>query len=169
MGTVDWVILGVIVASALVSIMRGFVKEALSLVNLVVAIMVSRMFCLQVSELLVEYVAIPSIRLAIAVVLLFVVSLFVGSLITRLVSQGVKISGLGSTDSFLGMCFGLARGVLVVWIILVALFYLTPMKDDSWWRESALIPHFMGALDWIAPMIREQGGQLIDYVGEEGI
>ena len=168
MGTVDWVILSVIVASALISIMRGFVKEALSLVNLVVAIVVSRMFCQKVSELLVDYVAIPSIRLAFAVVLLFVASLFVGSLITRLVSQGVKISGLGSTDSFLGMCFGLARGVLVVWVVLVAL-YLTPMKDDSWWRESALIPHFMSALDWLAPVIREQGGQLINHVGEEGI
>ena len=161
METVDWIILGVIAVSSLISIKRGFVREALSLVNFVVAIVVAWMFGGQVSMLLVDYIALPSIRLAAAVVMLFVATLFIGALLTRLVSQGVKMSGLGGTDSFLGMCFGLARGVLAVLVVIGLLYYLTPAAKDGWWQESALIPHVVNTVEWLAPMLWEQGGQLI--------
>jgi membrane protein required for colicin V production len=162
MGAIDWAILGVIVISTLISIKRGFVKEALSLTNLVVAVVLSRMFGGQVSSLLVDVIEIPSVRLGVAMAALFFCSLIVGGLITRLMSEVIRVSGLDGTDSFLGMFFGLARGGLIVLVVIAVLHYLVPVEQDTWWRESLLIPHFVSAVEWLGPMLWEQGEQLID-------
>jgi membrane protein required for colicin V production len=41
----------------------------------------------------------------------------------------------------LGVVFGVARGAVIVGI-LVLLAGLTPLPSDPWWRESMLVPHF---------------------------
>ncbi len=162
MGAIDWVILGVLGLSTLISIKRGFVKEALSLVTWFLAIVVARLFAGQTSTLLVGYIEVPSIRIGVAYALLFFGTLIVGGLVNRLISEVVKLSGLGGTDSFLGMFFGLARGGLVILVIVAGLHYLAPVKEDGWWQESVLIPHFVSAVEWLGPMLWEQGEQLID-------
>ncbi len=161
-GVVDWLILGVILVSTLISIRRGFINEALSLVNWVAAVVISRMFAFQVSTLLVEYIEVASVRMGVSLAILFIGSLIVGGLVIRLVAEIVRVSGLGGTDSFLGMFFGLARGCLVVLIVVAVLHYLVPVEDDDWWRQSLFIPHFVQTVEWLGPILWEQGGQLID-------
>lgn len=166
MGVVDWIILGVIVISTLLSIRRGFLKEALSLGTLIVAIFVARVFGSRVSTLLIDVVEIPSVRAGIAYALLFFGTLVVGGLINRLLSEVVKFSGLGGTDRFLGMFFGLARGALIVLVGTALLHYLVPVEEDGWYKESLLLPHFVTAVEWLGPVLWEQGGQFIDDAKE---
>ena len=71
MGVVDWIILGVIIVSTLLSIRRGFLKEALSLGTLIIAVIVARTFGSQVSTLLVDMIEIASVRAGVAYALLF--------------------------------------------------------------------------------------------------
>lgn len=154
--------MGVLLVSTLISIKRGFVNEALSLLNWVAAVVISRMFAAQVSNLLAESIEVASIRMGVSLAILFIGSLIVGGLVIRLVAEVVRMSGLGGTDSFLGMFFGLARGALVVLIVVAVLHYLVPVEDDAWWQESVLIPHFVMTVQWLGPILWEQGGQLID-------
>lgn len=144
---VDWLIIGIVAVSALISLTRGFVKEALSLVTWVVAGLVAWAFGGALAELLVGYIETPSIRVITACAILFVLTLILGGLVNYLIGQLVLVTGLGGTDRFLGMVFGAARGVLLV-VVAVGLLSLAPVEGDIWWRESKLIPHFLLVADW---------------------
>lgn len=69
---VDWAIVAIIGVSALISIKRGFVKEALSLVVWIVAGVVAWLFGGAVAQHLTNFIDIPSARVIAACALLFV-------------------------------------------------------------------------------------------------
>ncbi len=147
MNWADWVILAVIVVSSLISLKRGFVKEALSLATWIAAFVVARLFTDNMSALLAGYIDTPSARVVAAFVLLFVATLFAGALINNLIGLLVRATGLSGTDRVLGMVFGIARGGVLV-VVLVALLGLTPVIQDRWWQQSTLIPHFAVMEEW---------------------
>ena len=147
MNWADWVILVLIAISSLLSLKRGFVKEALSLLTWIAAFIVARLFADQLSALLADYIDTPSARVVAAFVLLFVVVLFTGALINNLIGMLIRATGLSSTDRTLGMVFGMARGCILV-VVAVALLAMTPVKNDRWWAESQLIPHFQMMEGW---------------------
>lgn len=149
---VDWVIIGTIVVSALISLTRGFVKEALSLLTWVIAGLVAWMFGGAFAELLTGYIETPSLRVIVACGILFVLTLILGGLLNYLIGQLVVATGLSGTDRFLGMVFGAARGVLLV-VVAAGLLSLAPVQADDWWRQSQLIPHFLLVADWSKDLI----------------
>lgn len=159
----DWVIFAIVGVSGLFSIRRGFVKEALSLVSWVAAFIIARLFTDAFAVLLTDYIQTPSFRLASAFAILFVLTLIVGALVSNLVDMLVQATGLSGTDRILGMGFGIARGALVV-VILVALLGDTPAIQDAWWQESVLIPHFLLMETWTKDVATEVG-QLIWNAG----
>lgn len=138
---IDYVILGVVGLSALISVVRGFIKEALSLLGWIAAIWIGLAFSEDIGALLADNISVPSVRIALAFFALFIATLFVAGLIIYLVGLLVQKTGLSGTDRMLGVIFGVARGVLIVGI-LVLLAGLTPLPNDPWWRESILVPHF---------------------------
>ena len=91
---VDWAIISVVVISTLISIMRGFVKEALSLGTLIAAILIARLFGNQVADMLVDFISVPSLRLAAAYGGLYLATMIIGGMINYLVYQVVRIAGL---------------------------------------------------------------------------
>ncbi|MCB1693852.1 MAG: CvpA family protein [Pseudomonadales bacterium] len=155
MTPVDWIIVAIVVISSLISLKRGFVKEALSLASLVIAVLVARVFGSQVSTLLADYISVPSVRLAVAYFALFIVTMAVGSMINHLISHVVEMTGLSGTDRLLGMIFGLARGGLIV-LVVVGVLARLPVTDDPWWKASRLIPYLVSAADaaqgWVVGM-----------------
>ncbi len=137
----DWVIVGILGLSVLVSLFRGFVREAFSLATWVVAGILAFRFSDLVALRLETWVDTPSVRIIAAFLLVFIGILVIGSLLGVLVGQMVKHTGLSGTDRLLGALFGLARGVAIV-VMAVILAGLTPFPDDPWWDESALLPYF---------------------------
>jgi len=162
LATIDWAILAILLISTSISFVRGFVKEALSLATWVAAVIIARLFADQLSTLLVEYIEVSSIRMGASYILLIVSTLVVGAMVNHLVCELVKMTGLSGTDRFLGMFFGLARGVVVVLIIVAGLYYLAPVEGDAWWSESVLIPEIVKTIEWLGPVLWEQGGQLVE-------
>ncbi|GLK88419.1 CvpA family protein [Pseudomonas turukhanskensis] len=149
---VDWAIIAVIAISSLISLKRGFVKEALSLVTWIIAGVVAWMFGGALSQHLVDYIDTPSARVIAGCAILFVATLLVGALFNFLIGELVRVTGLSGTDRVLGMVFGAARGGLLV-VLLVGLLSLAPVTQDSWWQQSALVPHFLIVADWSKNMI----------------
>ena len=164
--TVDWVIIGVVLISTAISIVRGFVKEALSLVTLVVAIFVSRMFGAQASSLLVGLIDVPSLRLVAAYAMLFFATMITGGIVNYLIVQVVRMEGLSGTDRVFGMVFGFARGALVV-IIAVALMSRLPFREDPWWQASMLIPHIQVSADWLQVIVMENVDEITGSVKDQ--
>jgi membrane protein required for colicin V production len=149
---VDWAILAVVAISALISLTRGFVKEALSLVTWIIAGVVAWMFGAGLSIYLVDYIETPSFRVIAACTILFVATLLVGAMINFLIGELIRVTGLSGTDRFLGMVFGAARGGLLV-VVAVGLMSLGPVQQDQWWQQSRLVPQFLMVADWSKNLI----------------
>ncbi len=148
MNWADWIIVGILSLSCLISLIRGFVKEALSLANWVAASIVAVVFDEKLAELLVNVIATPSLRNIAAFAILFVATLIVGAMVIYLISELVKRTGLSGTDRLLGVIFGLARGAIIVLVILIFLPMIVPVNEDDWWQSSELIPHFLEFEGW---------------------
>src|SRR5512139_1078318 len=144
---VDYFIIGTIVVSALVSLLRGFVREALSLAIWILAFWVAWTFFRDLAPVFGNWVSTPSVQFGIAFGLLLIVTLLVGGILNYLIGRLIDETGLSGTDRMLGMVFGIARGALVV-AILVLLARATPLPQDPWWRESALLGHFDRMAEW---------------------
>ena len=144
---IDWVILAIILVSCVISLVRGFVKEALSLLSWIAAFIVARLFHPNLQTLLADSISVPSVRFIAAFTILFVATLIVGALLNHLVGALVKATGLSGTDRMLGMFFGLVRGVVLV-VVSIALLRMTPVTQDDWWNQSTLIGQFSLVEAW---------------------
>jgi len=145
---VDYLIPGIIVLSALFSLMRGFVREALSLIGWVAAFWLALRYANPLAELFLSSITIPSLRIIVAFTILFVLTLMLAALINHLAGHLVKRTGLTGTDRMIGIVFGVARGGVVV-SMLVLLAGLTTLPQDPWWGQSIMIGHFEGLALWL--------------------
>ena len=152
MAWIDFVIIGIIVLSALISLIRGFVKESISLVTWVVAGLLALRYYGPMADLLEPFVNSVTLRQWIGGGILFVATLIVGAIVNFIVSQLVTKTGLSGTDKTLGVVFGGARGVLIVTMI-VLLASLTPMPEASWWQDSVMIEFFQQLAEWVRSVI----------------
>lgn len=145
---VDYFILAIIVISALLSLWRGFFREALSLISWLAALWVAMLYFDELGRYLARWIDTPSVRGAVAFVMLFVGTVMVGGVVSFLVDKLVEKSGLTATDRALGVVFGVARGVVIV-AVLVMLAGLTSVPQDPWWHESLLLGHFQDMAMWL--------------------
>jgi len=146
--SVDMGIVGIIAVSALISLIRGFVKEAMSLVIWVIAFAVAMNFQEPLAEHLVSFIGLASIRQLVAWGGLFVGTLLLGSMANFLLGKLVSSTGLSGTDRTLGLVFGIFRGLLIVLALVIILPQAVPVDQDPWWIESSLIPILQGFETW---------------------
>ncbi len=143
MNEADWTIIGVVVVSGLISLKRGFVKEALSLVIWVAAILIAVLFREPLALLLTDYITTPSLRDVAAIAILFISTLVVGGLFNFMISQLIEATGLSGTDRFLGLIFGVLRGIAAVLAALLFVPKFLSVNEDIWWQQSLLIPEIL--------------------------
>jgi len=155
----DWILIAIIVISSVFGLLRGFVKELLSLASWVAAFFVARLFSFKLSNFMIDWIDQPQFRVIAAFVILFAITLVVGALINNVFSRLVSATGLTSTDRLFGMVFGIVRGGLLV-IVLVSLLSLTPVSNDQWWQNSLIIPHFVLVDEWSYKMSTSASGLL---------
>ena len=154
MNWIDCVILGILFISFLIGLVRGLISEVLSLVIWVAAFWVAWTYGPSLAHYFESSVSLPSARVAIGYGLCFIAVLLVGGLIRFMISRLVASTGLGGTDRLFGMLFGLARGVLIVALV-VFIVGFTPLANSSMWQESAMMPQFRGAAEWLGQQIPE--------------
>lgn len=155
----DWTIIAIVAISCLFSLLRGFVKEALSLVTWLAASFVAIAFHERLAVIFAKWIHTPSVRTVLAFAALFVLTLMVGAIINWLIHQFVVGVGLGGLDRLLGMAFGAVRGLLLVLALLMLLPMALPeMRQDAWWHQSKFIPYFESSEDWARSTFSEAMG-----------
>lgn len=143
----DYGILALIFVSVLMGIVRGFVREAMSLVTWVVALVVGVLYCQPVAALFTS-ITMEGVRLLLAFVLLALITLIIGGIVSYFLARLIHFTGFNITDKIIGILFGLARGMVVV-SLMVMLGEATPMKNDVLWKESKLVPRFQPMSQWM--------------------
>ena len=152
----DWFILIVLIASGIISFARGFTKEFLSLflwiAAFIAAISLEYLATPQVNELIGN----EEISKIISYIVVFVVFIFVGGIVIKFVSKLIKWSGASGFDRFLGVLFGLTRGLIVLFVI----FLLLPsgLKTTDLINNSKITP----VIQKYAPQIEAYFRDLID-------
>ncbi|MGY6553842.1 MAG: CvpA family protein [Wenzhouxiangella sp.] len=141
MSGADIAILAVCAVSMLVSLFRGFIREVFSLIVWVLAVYAALYAANPLSERMAPWIEMPSIRLIIGFVGVFVLVLLVGGLVNYLLGKLVASTGLSGTDRMVGALFGALRGVAII-LVAVIIARMTPFPEDPWWQESRLLPQF---------------------------
>lgn len=158
----DWVIVVVLTLSTLLSLWRGFVREALSLLGWVAAFIVANLFVDRLSAQMAAYIDNATGRYVACFAVLFVITLVTFSLIVWLAVKLVRVSGLTVLDRVLGTVFGFARGVIIVLLLAYGIQQLVPPKDQEWLHRSELMPHLTMLADWVQVVFaKADSGQAI--------
>ena len=144
---IDYAIMAVLGLSCLVSLIRGFVREALSLVTWGCAFYVASHYYADLSVWFTGFED-ERVRNGIAIAALFIVTLIVGAIVNYVIGQLVEKTGLSGTDRVLGICFGALRGVLIIAAILFFLDTFTGMAKSDDWHQSQFIPYFTPVIRW---------------------
>ena len=123
----DWAILVILVASSLISLSRGFVKEFLSLFLWVFAFVFSINFEHLVTPQILKFITNLEVARIISYIVVFVLAIYLGGIFIKLISKLIKWSGASGFDKFLGVVFGFTRGAILV----LVLFLIIPSGIKS--------------------------------------
>jgi membrane protein required for colicin V production len=135
----DWTFAAIVAASVIAAIMKGFVRELISLASLVVGLVVAALAYPRAALWFEDLTKSHEIALGLGFLVLFLGVLLLGSLLSLLARKLIKTAGVQWFDRFLGAVFGLVRGVLVDCILLLVLlaFAIKPGAVE----QSSLAPY----------------------------
>lgn len=156
---VDIAILIITVLSSLFGLWRGLIREVLSLLSWIAALLVARVYSEYLSGLMSGMIENEGIRYVTAFAVLFVAVMMLGTLINFLLSKLLGASGMKFADRLLGGVFGIARGLIIVLVIMFVSSVF--VSETALWQESKLVPYgmtmieksrvFIGDLDSVDP------------------
>lgn len=158
----DYVVLGIIGISVLLSIMRGFVREVLALVSWIVAFIVAKLYTVELVPLLPEAIPNEALKMLAAFLILFLTTLLLCSLLAIALSQIFKKVGLGWVDRGLGAIFGVVRGVLII-ATLVLLAGFTALPKDPMWRNAMFAAPLEAMVTAILPWLPTDIAKHVKY------
>ena len=138
MNIADYVVIAVVVLSAIVGAVRGFLREAIALCTWIVALFVAWHFSDLIEPHLGGLLAASYVRPWAARVIIVVLILLCGAALGAIVSHYVRLSIFSGLDRFLGFLFGAARGVVLIGVFVI-LGQLLELDGEAWWRHSMLI------------------------------
>jgi membrane protein required for colicin V production len=150
LSVIDYMLLAIVLMSAVISIFRGFVKEALSLLSWVAAIWAASRFGVQFGDLIAGSLDSVALRAWLGRGALLIAVLF---------SLLMDSTGLSGTDRAVGMVFGLARGTILAAVV-VLLLEFAGFTESSWWTESKLIPY----VAQVAEFVKDAAQDGIEYL-----
>jgi membrane protein required for colicin V production len=133
----DYAVLAVLGLSAVIGIWRGLLREVFALAAWIAATLAAMFFAGELAAMLPASFATPLARSVIAVIVLFMAVLLAVSLGGVFASRLARAVGLSFADRTLGAVFGIARGALIL-VVLVLAAGLTALPKEPFWREAKL-------------------------------
>ncbi|MEE8118502.1 MAG: CvpA family protein [Gammaproteobacteria bacterium] len=166
MNWVDIVIIAIVSVSALISLFRGFVKEALSLASWVISFGLAVLFADNVAGMLDSWIDSPLGRWAAAFILILVIALAIGTILNHIAGLAIEKAGLTTADRALGAIFGMLRGVMIVLTILVVANFVGNWLDAplaSLWKDSIIVGWLKPVANLIAGLLPDKFANVVTF------
>mgnify|MGYP003625990425 CR=1 FL=1 len=154
LGWPDIFIASAILLSIIIGVLRGLIKESISLVTWVIAIILAVIFSPELAKHM-TFTQVAFIQTVTAFFIIFISAVLIGSIFNFLIGKLIRKTPFSSPDRALGGIFGLLRGVVVVTIV-VLLAGLTPVPASSWWQKSFSIEKFEVLAVWLKERLPEE-------------
>jgi len=129
MNGLDWTFVVLLFLLGIRCMAKGFVAEILSMAGLIVGILAALLFYRPAGDFFVSRglsakpEGLPEV---LGFISAFLVAFLAMKLVGRLVSEGVEAAELGGIDRILGLALGLAEGLILVCLVIVAMSLLEP-------------------------------------------
>jgi membrane protein required for colicin V production len=133
----DLVLLGVMLISGLLALVRGFMREILSIAAWGAAAVVTLYAYAKLLPTAKTYFNNDTVATIAVIAGVFIGTLIVVSIITVRISDMILDSRIGALDRTLGFLFGLARGLLIVVVAFLFFNWLVPEKQRPDWVNQA--------------------------------
>lgn len=152
MNPVDWIIVGIVALSVLLGVLRGLVREVMSLAGWIVGIVLAIRYAVPLGRELPVDLAVAEVRTGLAALAIVLGTVLAAGLLAWLIGKLLAAVKLSGTDRLLGALFGLVRAALIV--LLAVLFAgRTAVAQQPLWRESLLLPHLEAAVRFASPLL----------------
>jgi len=158
LGTVDWILLGILGLSVLIGLWRGLVFEVLSLLGWVAAYFAAQWLSPAMADHLPVGAPGSALNQVAAFAVTFILALIVWGLAARLVRMLVNASALSIADRMLGAVFGLMRG-LVLLLVVATLVAMTPVSRSPAWGRSHGAAWLNAMLQGLKPVLPSEIAQ----------
>jgi membrane protein required for colicin V production len=157
---IDLFIIAVLLISTVLSYMRGFAKDAVSLTAWILAFVIAISLGDKFALILPQSIEDPRVRLGISVTVLFIATLVIGIVANFLLAGFINMAKLGNLDRSLGVLFGFVRGIVIV-SLLVVLGAFIDLNQTGWWQRSALLPLIENLIGYILPLLPDNLARFI--------
>jgi membrane protein required for colicin V production len=154
MNLADYLVIAAFLLSAIIGAVRGFLREAIAVVTLIVALFMAWHFSDLLEPHLGGLLAKPPTNTWAARTIIFVLVLLLGWAIAAILSYFVRLSLFSGTDRLLGFVFGLLRGVVLLGVFVI-LGQLLKLDDEKWWQQSRLMPFGEGVASGLRTVVGE--------------
>jgi membrane protein required for colicin V production len=154
--TADVLISLILLISIGIGFMRGFMREAVSVISWIASFWLAWKVGPSVEPYLGGVLAEPAVRPWIARFIVMLVVLLLGALAGMLLNYFVHRAGLSMVDRALGIMFGLVRGAVLVGLLVIGC-QLLRLNQGPWWQQSKLLPYATTMGDWLRAMVNEKG------------
>jgi membrane protein required for colicin V production len=148
----DVIVLIILLGSILVSVLRGFMREILSLAGWVLAFVVAGLYGADAAVIVPEAVKLPALRLAAGYVVVFLGTLLLAGIANMIVDSVLRAASLKTADRALGAVFGFLRGVLIL-LGLGVLAGFTELPKQPVWTNSLSAPALVWSLQTAKPLL----------------
>ena len=151
----DIILLAIMLISGLLAMIRGFMREVLSIASWAAAALVTLYFYKRAMPIAEQYFTNQYVAMGLVVGVLFFGTLIIVAIITIKISDAILDSRIGALDRTLGFLFGLARGLLIVVVAFVFFDWLAPLKQPSWVSDAKSRVVLKGTGQWLQSLLPE--------------
>ncbi|ABD07158.1 Colicin V production protein [Rhodopseudomonas palustris HaA2] len=150
----DFVVLAVMLVSGLLAMVRGFMREVLSIAAWGAAALVTLYAFQKLLPTAKTYFSNDTVAAVVVIAGVFLGTLIVVSIVTVRISDMILDSRIGALDRTLGFLFGLARGLLIVVVAYLFFNWLVPEKQRPDWVTNAKSRTVLqGSGDWLMTLL----------------
>jgi membrane protein required for colicin V production len=152
---VDYIILAILLISAIMGLVRGLLREAIAVITWFLAIVLAWTFASSLEPFMGGVLVGSPLRIWAARTIIFVGILLLGGAVSVVLGHYVRVSMFAGMDKFLGFVFGIVRGVVIVGAFTIAIQALS-MDQDPKWKNSRLMPYAIGVADALRGIVGDK-------------